>query len=159
MKKFKKKLLAVLTVVGLLAGSMSVLADSGDDGVLCEDGYIEYTEYPGEDELVPMEPAIDPVYEINTIKPIDEWEIETGHSATSAIFYASNGNSINVSVNVVPTDTTIKVGIVQPDGVRRYVEGDTTLGHSFALTQSGNYRVYIQNDSGVTVTVVGSYVY
>ena len=159
MKKFKKKLLAVLTVVGLLAGSMSVLADSGDDGVLCEDGYIEYTEYPGEDELVPMEPAIDPVYEINTIKPIDEWEIETGHSATSAIFYASNGNSINVSVNVVPTDTTIKVGIVQPDGVRRYVEGDTTLGHSFALTQSGNYRVYIQNDSGVTVTVAGTYVY
>ena len=159
MKKFKKKLLAVLTVVGLLTGSMSVLADSGDDGVLCEDGYIEYTEYPGEDELVPMEPAIDPVYEINTIKPIDEWEIETGHSATSAIFYASNGNSINVSVNVVPTDTTVKVGIVQPDGVRRYVEGDTTFGHSFALTQSGNYKVYIQNDSGVTVTVAGSYVY
>ena len=159
MKKFKKKLLAVLTVVGLLTGSMSVLADSGDDGVLCEDGYIEYTEYPGEDELVPMEPAIGPVYEINTSKPIDEWEIETGHSATSTIFYASSGNSINVSVVIAPADNTVRVGIVQPDGVRRYVEGDTTVGHSFALTQSGNYKVYIQNDSGVTVTVVGSYVY
>lgn len=159
MKKLKKKFLAVLAVVGLLTGSMSVLADSGDNGVLCEDGYIEYTEYPSGDELVPIEPVIGPVNEINTIKPIDDWEIETGHSATSTIFYASSGNSINVVVNIDPTDTTIRVGIVQPDGVRRYVEGDTTVGHSFALTQSGNYRVYIQNDSGVTVTVSGSYVY
>ena len=159
MKKFKKKLLAVLTVVGLLTGSMSVLADSGDDGVLCEDGYIEYTEYPSGDELVPMEPAIGPVYEINTMKPIDEWEIETGHSATSAIFYASSGNSINVAVGIYPADTSVRVGIVQPDGIRRYVEGENTVGHSFTLNQSGNYRVYIQNDSGVTVTVSGTYVY
>ncbi len=159
MKKMKKKLLAVLAVVGLMAGSMSVLAESGDEGVLCEDGYVEYTEYPSGDELVPMEPAIGPVYEINTMKPIDDWEIETGHSATSTIFYASSGNSINVAVNISPADTTVKVGICQPDGTRRYVNGSNTVGHSFALTQSGNYRVYVENNSGVTVTVGGSYVY
>ena len=159
MKKMKKKLLAVLAVVGLMAGSMSVLAESGDEGVLCEDGYVEYTEYPSGDELVPMEPAIGPVYEINTLKPIDDWEIETGHSATSTIFYASSGNSINIAVNIDPPDTTVKVGICQPDGTRRYVNGATTVGHSFALTQSGNYRVYVENNSGVTVTVGGSYVY
>ncbi len=159
MKKMKKKLLAVLAVVGLMAGSMSVLAESGDEGVLCEDGYVEYTEYPSGDELVPMEPAIGPVYEINTSKPIDDWEIETGHSATSTIFYASSGNSINIAVNIYPPDTTVKVGICQPDGTRRYVNGATVVGHSFALTQSGNYRVYVENNSGVTVTVGGSYVY
>ncbi|MBQ9277898.1 MAG: hypothetical protein IJ224_04605 [Lachnospiraceae bacterium] len=159
MKKMKKKLLAVLAVVGLLTGSMSVLADSGDEGVLCEDGYIEYTEYPGEDELVPMEPVIGPIYETDTIKPIDEWEIETGHSATSTIFGAVSGNTINVSVVIDPADTTVKVGIVQPDGTRRYVTGETTVGHSFALHQTGNYKVYVENNSGVTVIVTGTYVY
>ena len=170
-KQIKKKSMALLTVVCLLAGSMSVLAasddtdnneeisaQSADGGVLCDDGYIEYTEYPSADND-------DDIIYIGTIDntkgsgTINNWSIATGHSATSVIFKANSGGTISIAVNILPVNKTVKVGIVQPNGVKRYVEGSGSVGHDFSLTQTGNYKVYIANESGTTVTANGSYVY
>ena len=176
MRKIKKKALVILTVVGLLTGSMSVLAvsddstdspedpvyeisDGEDEGVLCDDGYIEYIEYPSDDELVGMEINIGEIAYPDSSGTINSWSISSGSSGTSGIFKAYNGGTIGVAVTVSPASKTVKVGIVQPDGTRRYVRGSAVITHNFELTQSGNYKVYIENISDVTITASGSFLY
>lgn len=176
MKKIKKKALAVLTVVGLLTGSMSVFAASDettdtpenpvyesseeDGGILCDDGYIEYIEYPSsDDDLVGMEISIGEISYPDSTGGINGWSISAGSSGTSGTFKAYNGGTISIAVNVYPGTSTVKVGIVQPDGTRRYVKGSAGISHSFSLTQSGNYKVYVENISSVTVTVNGGFTY
>ena len=158
--KIKKKALAVLAVVGLLTGSMSVFAAPDEsNGVLCDDGYIEYTEEFDADEDWDDMVYVGTIHVDRTIGDIDYWEIEPGHSATSGIFYASSGGTIGISVVASPSTSEIKVGIVQPSSVRRYVRGSGSIAHDFALTQSGNYKVYIENISDVSVTAAGGFTY
>lgn len=172
-KKIKRKVWAAFTVVAMLAGSMSVIAAEPDDksddsaygieadgGVLCDDGYVEYIEYPSSDD------DLNEMVYLGTISTgakssgsINGWSITSGHSATSVIFKAYSGGTISVAVSINPGNKTVKVGIVQPDGTRRYVSGSGAIGHNFSLTQSGNYRVYIANNSGTTVTATGGYTY
>lgn len=174
MRTIKKKLLAAVTVAAMLTGSMTVLAAEDTDtpetpayesssdnngGVLCDDGYIEYTEYPSSDDQYDIMPYLGAIGYTRSSGYISGWSIATGHSATSVIFKAYNGGTISVAVTVAPGDKTVRVGIVQPDGTRRYVEGHGAVGHSFSLTQSGNYKVYVANYSGVSVTANGSYTY
>ena len=170
-KKIKKKALAMMSIVCLLAGSLSVFAASvddakekapvlkGDEGVLFDDGYIEYTEYPDSDDAPGDDIYIGTIYVPDTLGSISNWSISTGHSATSGRFYSYNGGTISIAVNILPTNKTVRVGIVQPDGVKRYVEGNGSVGHSFSVTQTGYHKVYIANDSGTTVTANGSYSY
>ena len=173
-KKIKRKALALMSVVCLFAGSMSVFAatsdeadgkvpvlrnDAGDEGVLCDDGYIEYTEYPDSDDAPDSEIYIGTIYVPDSNGSISNWTITNGHSATSGKFYSYSGGSITISVAIVPSNKTVRVGIVQPDGVKRYVEGNGSVGHSFSVTQTGYHKVYIANDSGTTVTANGVYSY
>ena len=50
----------------------------------------------------------------------------------------------------------VRVGIVQPDSVQRFVYGEN-LSHSFVAKTSGKYCVYVQNDLNFIVNVDGGY--
>ena len=115
---------------------------------------IEYTEYgetPGiTEELGESE------YATRSIRIIN-WTVRNNVRKTSAEFQAASGGSISVMVDVVPEDKNVSVGIIEPDGTRRYVNGKDHIDHVYELTQSGKYRVYVENKSGVSVTVDGVY--
>ena len=86
------------------------------------------------------------------------WEIKKNYSIRSAAFKASSGQTITVTSVASPSNITYHMGIVQPDGVRRYVSGSDVMSHKFTLTQTGTYYVYIQNMSTTTaLTVSGGY--
>ena len=158
--KIKKKALAVLAVVGLLTGSMSVFAAPDEsNGVLCDDGYIEYTEEFDADEDWDDMVYVGTIHVDRTMGDIDYWEIAANDYATSGIFYASSGGTIGISVVASPSTSEIRVGIVQPSSSIRYVTGSGSITHDFALTQSGNYKLYIKNTSNVAVTVAGFFTY
>lgn len=86
------------------------------------------------------------------------WEIKKNYSIRSAAFKASSGQKITVTAVGIPSNVTYHLGIVQPDGVRRYVSGSDVVSHKFTLTQTGTYYVYVQNMSTTTaLTVSGGY--
>ncbi len=85
--------------------------------------------------------------------------IPTGSAYLSGLFSASKGGTISVMAVISPSNKTVKVGIVQPDGTIRYVSGSGTIYHPFEVKQSGNHKIVIMNDSGVTVTATGTYSY
>ena len=86
------------------------------------------------------------------------WSVENMVSKQTLTFSASEGGSILVSVSISPSDQEVKVGIVTPKGVKRYVKGTEAITYKFKLDASGEYRVFAENTSGITVQVDGFYV-
>ena len=76
---------------------------------------------------------------------------------TTSSFYASDGQNIVVSISTVDPSHTVRVGIIQPDGSKRYVLLNSKGSHLFDLTMSGFYAVYIINDSTEKIHVEGAY--
>ena len=130
-------------------GYIHVKAIPGADPELIE--YTEYGETPGiTEELGESE------YGTRSIRTMS-WTVPNNVRKTSTAFHASAGESISVTVGITPKDKTISAGIIEPDGTRRYVNGKDHIDHVYKLTQSGKYRVYVENKSGVSVTVDGVY--
>jgi hypothetical protein len=87
------------------------------------------------------------------------WPISKKTAYASVKFRASKGGEIYVSVGISPTDKYVKVGIIQPDDTTRYVYSKGNIVHTFSLTQSGYYKVYITNGNSSAVTAYGYYSY
>ena len=85
------------------------------------------------------------------------WDIYAGVRRTTSSFYASDGQNIVVSISTVDPSHTVRVGIIQPDGSKRYVLLNSKGSHLFDLTMSGFYAVYIINDSTEKIHVEGAY--
>ena len=62
------------------------------------------------------------------------------------------------SVGIDPSDSVVMAGIMDSDGALRYVTGTSGMSHDFAIDDSGNYRIFVQNCSDVIITVNGTYV-
>ena len=46
---------------------------------------------------------------------------------------------------------SVRAGIIQPDGSKRYIIANGNDSHVFELTMSGSYRIYIQNETTESV--------
>ena len=57
--------------------------------------------------------------------------------------------------SLYPEDVTLKVGIINPNGSKLYVNGKDMVSHSFSATATGQYRVYVENKSDVTISIEG----
>ena len=86
------------------------------------------------------------------------WAVRSNAMFTTGAFSASSGQDILVTVAAEPDNKTLKVGIIEPDGTRRYVASSGDIYHKFVLDQTGRYRVFVENDNSVVVNVVGSYI-
>lgn len=133
--------------------------------VMTDDGMIEY-------EVSGLEKGfIEEIGEINTDSLDNEfsvnatqatsygftWAIRSGVSMRGSMFDASSGGSISVMADVTPADVTYRMGIVEPDGTRRYVQGTGYMSHKFLLDQTGSYCIYIQNLSDDSIDADGTY--
>lgn len=85
------------------------------------------------------------------------WNIYAGVRRTTSSFYASDGQRIVTSIFSVDPSHTVRVGIIQPDGSKRYVLLNNNNAYVFELTMSGFYAVYIINDSTEKIHVEGAY--
>ena len=75
----------------------------------------------------------------------------------SGEFSASAGQNIILQVSMDPADVKIKIGIVEPDGWLRYLYNCGAISHTFELTKTGSYAIFMINETDQTVNVLGSY--
>ena len=69
-------------------------------------------------------------------------------------YYKAAGSSIGFTANVKPTNHTTNVGIIQPDGTRRYVAGSGLFAHTFSIQQTGTHYIYAENPSSGEVNIL-----
>lgn len=86
------------------------------------------------------------------------WNVKAGKEIYSPSFRATSSQSITVTGITSPATKYLKVGIIEPDGKRRYVSAKGSFSHTFELTKTGYYKIYAWNvnDSG-TINVAGAY--
>ena len=85
------------------------------------------------------------------------WSVSNGVRKTTTGFSAKSGGGISVTAYISPIDKTVRAGIIEPDGTRRYITGKKYLSGDFSLNQSGTYKVYVENNSGAKITAEGTY--
>ena len=179
MKKFDKAkkqpigAAVVLSVILLASGSLTAVAANG-----AGEGYealydLTLVEYEEE-----MTEQVQPVYEEYTDNgpasgiTVEEGEVvATGAGANfswtvsgdtmkqTSSFYVEAGQEITVVAGIEPGNKNVKAGIIDSSGGRRYVTGEETINHSFSITSSGSYRMFIENTNSTAVTVTGTYLY
>lgn len=87
-----------------------------------------------------------------------EWTVEDGELHSTSPFSQQAGESVKVSVSTEPAGQAVRVGIVCPSGELRYIQTSSSVNHAFLAPESGEYRVYVENRSGIPVRVQVSYV-
>lgn len=85
------------------------------------------------------------------------WTVSGNVLKKTPEFDAKSGGSISVTA-VAPADKYVNVGIIEPDGMKRYVREKGDIYHEFALDQTGKYRVFVENKNAGAVDVEGSYI-
>ena len=134
----------------------SVVASSkGTVENMQDDTLVEYREYVGTElyeELMAENDDISP----NAL-PTAYISTNLDGNWNSGAFWATAGQEIVVQVTLVPKNVNIKIGIAEPDGWLRYLYNCGVISHTFILTKTGNYEVFMINETDQTVTVVGNY--
>ena len=168
----KKRWIYGLCAVCMLFGTVSVYASS--EGLLHEyDRWFDQTDVVvAEDDQVPVELVeYEETGDNGMIEECDisipkpgraatrsmEWTVKAGVRKTTAEFSAKSGNTIRVTAILTPADLSVKVGIIEPDGTRRYVTGKDAVAHTFSLDQTGSYRVFVENGNSKSITAKITY--
>ena len=81
------------------------------------------------------------------------WTLEPGDIYETGLFYASNGDTITVTINPSPQGAKTGIGLDQPNGILRGVSGTGGYAHTFTVNQNGFHRVYAENLTSSTITV------
>ena len=176
-RKGRKLIVAMLCIVTVLGGSLTALAAGEGVAALSDAAYqaleieevsevadprvndgIEYIEEAGESDkpVIIQNPVMQ---QYSTFAPLS-WIVPADYICETAYFSAYNGGYIRVELEMDPEDVTIHVGIVEPGGRKRYVIVSGSVSHTFSLTISGTYKVYVENMSATTdINVYGGYFY
>lgn len=85
------------------------------------------------------------------------WTVEPGTRFCSGKFKVTSGQKIMISASTAPNTQTCWIGIMDPKNNVRYVEGKGALSHSFSISETGKYRVFVQNRGTKNVTAGGGY--
>jgi beta-lactamase regulating signal transducer with metallopeptidase domain len=125
------------------------------DNAVAGDQYVEYIDDADSVDIVEVEGTVKTPR--GSSSGTFNWDIPGYVLKYTSSFSAKSGQTISVAGVISPSDKTVKVGIVQPDGTKRYINASGSFSHDFALDQTGSYNVYITNTNSTEVTVLGGY--
>lgn len=89
-------------------------------------------------------------------QPIN-WTVNNNVKMVGAYFDCEVDDAVLVRVNISPSTVYVKVGIENASGVKTYINAKGSVADFYDITESGKYRFFVENTSGQSVTVSGSY--
>lgn len=85
------------------------------------------------------------------------WSIPSDFMKATGDFWATNTQHIGVTGTITPSGKILRVGIIEPGGIRRCIYATESFAYNFALDKTGFYCVYAINDNGEYVNLNGMY--
>lgn len=87
-----------------------------------------------------------------------EWDVPSGYRIYTPWFDCEAGERLAVTVLVEPGNLSTRVGLEDSQGYRYYVVGMDVICTTFDITSSGEYRIYVQNNTNADFSVAGTYI-
>ena len=184
LKKQKGWLLTLILAVAIFVSGTAVYAATGitesvldfifistskqvkEKIIVCDDGFIEYfknkNEYAYENTKSYIEIKCNHSY-INRMITDEKTEANK-----ELIFFklinVEKDDRISITVNEDDINSNnerinLEVGIIEPDGSVRYIEGDDIINHTFEISKPGDYQIYIVNKSDDAIKIGASVIY
>lgn len=85
------------------------------------------------------------------------WSIPTDFMKATKDFWETSSHHITVGGTITPTGKILRVGIIEPDGIRRCIYATGNFSYNFPLDKTGFYCVYAINDNSEVVNLSGHY--
>lgn len=85
------------------------------------------------------------------------WSIPTDFMKATKDFWATSSHHITIGGTITPTGKILRVGIIEPDGIRRCIYATGNFSYNFPLDKTGFYCVYAINDNSEVVNLTGHY--
>ncbi len=85
------------------------------------------------------------------------WSIPSDFMKATGDFWATNTQHIAVSGAITPAGKILRVGIIEPGGIRRCIYATGSFSYPFTLDKTGFYCVYAINDNNEVVNLAGGY--
>lgn len=130
---------------------------------LCEDGYTEYVineKYNKNDlELVEVFSYVDGNIDSEYTDTMIDTKVGGYKNNIAVVSNVSSKGKITVVLSSEGDSRTMIVGIIEPDGTERYIEGYPTIIHSFIVDENGDYIVYIEKHDNDEQVIKGSVIY
>lgn len=86
------------------------------------------------------------------------WNLPSDFMRTTKDFWATNTQAIAVSGRITANGKILRVGIIEPGGIRRCIYATGNFSYSFVLDKTGFYCVYAINDNSEVVNLTGAYI-
>ena len=87
-----------------------------------------------------------------------EWDIPGYTRAESPTVSLSSGDTITIIVSLLPAGYSLRVGIINSSGIKRYVEGSDFVNHGFLISTADTYKVFIENVGSTDAEAIGHFV-
>ena len=89
---------------------------------------------------------------------ISNWSVGSGESMETEGFYCNNGESVVVMMDILPEDVEVKIGLIDANSDKKYIMAKgKSIYHEFSVSDTGTYKVFVENQSKSSVTVDGVY--
>lgn len=115
--------------MNIYTSTVEEVYDVAEEGAT--DDFIEY-EVSGLDNGVSEEEGEIVMNDTNATVASFSWNVSKNTVNKSTGFKVAEGDTITVISICRPSTETIRIGIIEPDGVRRYVSGTKMLSHIFS---------------------------
>lgn len=86
-----------------------------------------------------------------------DWDVKPSFQMRSRSFHAKKGQTITVYGMITPSGKSLRVGIIEPSAVKRYVTPTKGFTHDFEVKETGYYKIYAENKNDVTVNLSAHY--
>lgn len=86
-----------------------------------------------------------------------DWSLPSDFMRTTKDFWETSSHHITVGGTITPTGKILRVGIIEPSGIRRCIYATGNFSYNFPLDKTGFYCVYAINDNSEVVNLSGTY--
>ena len=116
--------------------------------------YEEYTEIGDAEDIQVVEGEVECFhgcqYSIN-------WQIDGKTQKITPIMKCKQNDLMPLSIDVVPNDVNIKMGIKDSSSKKCYVTGNGNVENVFVVDDANTYCFFVENNGNAAITVTGAY--
>lgn len=87
-----------------------------------------------------------------------DWTVKNVVRKKTKQFYKKKGSTVNINLKIKPGTQSVKVGYLDEDQIKHYKTVKAKIDYDFTIKKTGYIQVFVENNSGKTVTVSGSYI-